>query len=158
MKLILARHAEAENNSTSDKDRQLTEKGINDIHKMANFIKKTPVKVNRIYFSPYLRTKFTALAYAEHFELKNELESFDCLAPGNYCNSIIHDLARLSNSETVMIVAHNPEICYFTSSLLAIDNPEESMIFNPGSAACILIPKETFKKGKLLWFVSPDFL
>ena len=160
MKLIISRHAEAENDSPtgSDKDRKLTEKGKNDIIKMSNFIKNTPVSVNRIFFSPYLRTRLTADAYAENLGVGTPTESFDCLAPGNICSNITHDLSRLSNSDTVLIVAHNPEVSYFTSALLGIENIEESLIFSPGTTACILIPRETFQKGKLLWFVSPDFL
>ena len=160
MKLIIARHAEAEDKSPSgaDKDRQLTEKGRLDIIKMSRFIHNTPVKVNKIYYSPYLRTKLTADIYARELKIESPAESFSCLAPGNSCSNIIPDLARLSNSETILIVSHNPDISYFTASLLEIDCVEESLIFSPGTTACILIPKETFRKGKLLWFVSPDFL
>jgi len=160
MKIIISRHGEAEAKSRSgkDEDRALTPQGIDDINKMSNFIINSPVKVNRIFYSPYLRTKMTADTYAKALNVKHPAESYDCLAPGNYCNDIISDLTQFSNSDTILIVTHVPEVSQFTATLLGMENNLDSMIFSPGTTACILIPKETFKKGKLIWFVSPDMI
>ena len=160
MKIIIARHGDAEEASSggSDRDRALSEKGRNDIIRMCRFIEHSPVKVDKIFYSPYLRTRMTADTYYKNLQVTHPPESYDCLAPGNYCQDILPDLARFSNSETVMIVAHNPEVSQFTASLLGIPFNEESLIFTPGTTACLLIPKETFKKGKLIWFVAPDMI
>lgn len=58
MKIIIARHGEAETTSLdgTDRSRPLTAKGEADVRKMGNFF-KTGFKITKIYHSPYERTK-----------------------------------------------------------------------------------------------------
>lgn len=159
MKLILARHGEAEDVSPTgkDRDRELTPKGKEDIHKMGRFIQLSSLKVKYIYHSPYLRTRQTAEIFAE--ELKIELlEPCDELAPGKSCEDIIHKIKNFSNSEALLIVSHNPGIAHFAAYLIQDDALAPHLPFRPGTTIAINVARERFQKGQIIWMISPDDL
>lgn len=159
MKIILVRHGEAEDSSLagSDRERKLTEKGIEDIHKIGQFIKNTQLKISHIFHSPYQRTKHTADILAEELHLEDHVISSDELSAGCNCCDILPDLSCFSNSDAVIIVGHNPDILHFACHLLG-HNYEDNLILSPGSMIAVNVPKEKFSHGKILWVISPDFL
>ncbi|MDF3820746.1 phosphohistidine phosphatase SixA [Leptospira sp. 96542] len=160
MKIILVRHGEAENpsSSLSDQVRTLTDKGVTDIHKIGKFIKNSSLKVNQLYYSPYLRTKKTAEILSEELEFQGDLKPAEELAAGNGCTDIISYLVNCSNSDTVLLVGHNPDITYFAARLLGNTHTAENLIFQPGSTVAINVAREKFSQGQIIWAISPDYL
>lgn len=158
MKIILVRHGEAENPSPnlSDKSRELTPKGNRDIHKIGKFIKNSSLKVNHVFFSPYTRTKQTAEILSEELEYDGELVPAEELACGNQCSDIISCLVQYGNSETVLLVGHNPDIAYFAAQLLGNSSSVENLVFQPGSTIAINVAREKFAHGQIIWALSPD--
>ncbi|MCZ8343124.1 MAG: phosphohistidine phosphatase SixA [Leptospira sp.] len=160
MKIILVRHGEAENPSPSisDQSRTLTPKGDNDIHKIGRFIKSSTLKVNHLFFSPYTRTKQTAEILCKEIDYKGEMISAEELACGNGCSDIISCLVEFGNSDTVLLVGHNPDITYFAAQLLGNSSAVENLVFQPGSTIAINVAREKFSHGQIIWAISPDQL
>ncbi|MCC6276058.1 MAG: phosphohistidine phosphatase SixA [Leptospiraceae bacterium] len=163
MKIIIARHGEAERDSSTglDKDRILTEKGIADIKKMADFIRESPLKVSHIYYSPYKRTEMTADIFAQELGVTDVLPSDRLLPSENYLE-ICHDLDHFSNSETILLIGHSPDVSYFSSKLISPSNClsacSPSFVFSPGTTVAMNIAKENFMKGQIIWIISPEYL
>lgn len=160
MKIILVRHGEAEDpyHSESDRERKLTEKGVDDIHKIGAFIRNSQLKVAEIFHSPYERTRLTAEILAQELGLGDHLLSAEELSAGCDCCNILPNLCNYTNSDAIVIVGHNPDITHFVAKLLGSALYEESLFFSPGTTIAVNVPKERFSRGQILWVVSPDFL
>lgn len=160
MKLILARHGEAEEFSATgrDIDRHLTKKGAEDIHKMGRFIYLSSLKVTHIYHSPYVRTRETAEIFAEELGISEVLESCDELAPGNVCEDMLYRIKNFSNSEAILIVSHNPGIAHFAAYLIQDDSLTPHIPFHPGTTIAINVARENFQRGQIIWMISPQDL
>ncbi|MEM7183469.1 MAG: phosphohistidine phosphatase SixA [Spirochaetota bacterium] len=161
MKLIIARHGEAESFSSSgyDKDRSLTSKGESDIAKIGQFIANSPLTINRIFHSPYLRTRQTAEIICKQQE-NQELfaESSPLLTPSCDYVNFLPQLSGSSNSACVLIVGHNPDVSFFAARLIKDSSLQTALIFQPGTTIAINVAKEKFSQGQLIWCISPDFL
>ncbi|TGK07472.1 phosphohistidine phosphatase SixA [Leptospira semungkisensis] len=159
MKIIIARHGEADPISADGQDssRVLTPKGQSDIEKMGRFF-QTGFKIKKIYHSPYLRTKASAEIFSRILQPEQETESMEYLLPGEDYLRVCPLLKDYSNSDAILIVGHSPDVSIFAENLLGISGVGKSFLFTPGSALAVNIPREKFKGGQIIWFVSPDFL
>ncbi|TGK17934.1 phosphohistidine phosphatase SixA [Leptospira fluminis] len=159
MKIIIARHGEAEPDSPDGRDssRVLTPKGKADVEKMARFF-LTGFKIKKIYHSPFVRTSQTAQIYGNILKPEQETESLEFLLPGEEYSQACSLLKDYTNSDAILIVGHNPDISVFSEKLLGISGVGKSFLFTPGSALAVNVPREKFLGGQIIWFVSPDFL
>lgn len=160
MKLIIARHGEAESSSATglDKDRRLTSKGRSDIEKMANFIFQSPLKVTQIFHSPYIRTNETANIFSEKVQFQGSPTPANELLPANDYTDLFPKLGQFSNSDTILIVGHNPDVSFFAARLIRDESISRSFVFSPGTTIAINIAKENFLLGQIIWAISPEFL
>jgi phosphohistidine phosphatase len=160
MKLIIGRHGEAESSSATglDKDRRLTEKGRLDLEKMADFIYHGPLRVSQIFHSPYQRTTETANIFAEKLQFRGVITPANELLPSNDCTDLFPRLSQLSNSDTVMLIGHNPDVSFFAARLIRDESISRSLVFSPGTTVAINIAKENFLMGQIIWMISPEFL
>lgn len=161
MKLIIIRHGEAEFSAATglDKDRELTENGIADIGKIGNFIVGSSLKIHRIYHSPYRRTLQTAEILHEKLEIPElPVLADNDLMPGCDYMKFLPTLTSFSNSETVVIVGHNPDVAFFAAQLLKDISLQAVLLFQPGTCMGINIAKERFFGGQLIWYISPNNL
>lgn len=163
MKLIIVRHGEAEKNSNSglDRDRVLTEKGKSDINKMSNFFLRSPLKVGHIFHSPFKRTEMTAEIFSKKLSVSDVQPSDKLLPTENYLE-ICHDFDKFTNSDTVMIIGHSPDVSFLAAKLISPSNClsacSPSFVFSPGTTVALNIAKENFIKGQIIWIISPDYL
>jgi phosphohistidine phosphatase len=128
MKLILWRHAEAEE-GTPDVERKLTPKGEKQARKIAKWLKEHLDEPVRLLASPAKRTQQTAQALGERIETKNEL------AVGSSATRILRATGWPEGQGTVIVVGHQPALGQL--------------------AALILSGKEadwSIKKGAIWWF------
>jgi phosphohistidine phosphatase len=160
MKLILARHGEAEHFSESgrDRDRKLTKEGRDDIRKVGRFIKLSSLRVKHIYHSPYERTKETAEIFSEELGLTSVLVPCEELAPENECENLLVRIKDYTNSDTILIVSHNPGISHFAAQLIQGDHLFPSLPFLPGTTLALNVPREYFQRGQIMWMISPHDL
>ena len=118
--LILIRHAKSDwPPFTPDFDRPLAERGINDAHKMAEFLLNSGLKIDQFITSPALRAKTTCGIFADKYQ-KNYNE-----APDLYHAQEKEFINVISNSDesadSVAIFSHNEGISDFASNLCGDD-------------------------------------
>ena len=130
MDLLLWRHAEAVDGSP-DHGRELTERGLKQARKMAAWLELNRPKKLRVLASPTVRTRQTAAAFTDDFEIVPAL--------GPECG--VADLLAASGwpdaSGATLLVGHQPGLGRLAALLLS------------GSEA-----DWTIKKGALWWFTN----
>ena len=117
--IILVRHAKSSwEYSVSDRDRPLMERGIGDVHKVADEFRKKPIKIDAAYSSPANRALHTAIIFLRvidyplsKFELSDSLYDFS----GDRVRSFIGSLDN--DKETVIIFGHNEAFTHLVNSL-----------------------------------------
>lgn len=128
MDLILWRHAEAED-GVPDASRKLTQKGIKQAQKMAQWLKPRLPENTRIAVSPAKRTLQTASALTDRFETVSEV------GVGATPRALLSAINWPNEDGTVLIVGHQPTLGQVASLLLSGNDNGISV-----------------KKGSIWWF------
>ncbi|KAF1013616.1 MAG: histidine phosphatase family protein [Burkholderia sp.] len=133
MHLILWRHAEAEDYTTSDLARRLTARGHRDAQAIAKWLKLRLESSAVILASPTARTMQTVETLTDQYRTVREL------APGG--GGVVEVLAAAGWPEgiapTVVLVGHQPTLGAVVARLLSCSNDSWSL-----------------KKGGLIWLQS----
>lgn len=128
MDLLLWRHAEAVDGQP-DHLRPLTDRGHKQAKKVAEWLKAQRIKKLRVLVSPTVRTRETASAFTDHFEIVPEL------SPDEGVSGILAATGWPDASGACLVVGHQPGLGQMASLLLS------------GSEA-----NWSVKKGGLWWF------
>jgi phosphohistidine phosphatase len=116
--------------SGADKDRQLTDEGVEKTKAAGKALSKLGVEFDLILASPFVRAWKTAELIAEQLNCGTLLNPCIALGSGKGVGAILHELKKVKES-SVLLVGHEPELSHLVSTLLA---------GNPGLAI-------TMKKG-----------
>lgn len=128
MDLLLWRHAEAVE-GLPDSTRELTERGVRQAHKVAEWLESRRPKKLRVLVSPTVRTRQTASAFTKDFEI------VPALGPGNDISSILGACGWPGGGGSVLVIGHQPELGRLAALLLSGQEADW-----------------TIKKGALWWF------
>ncbi len=150
MKLYLVQHAEAKEKE-EDPDRPLSEKGLDDIEKMANFL-KGKVRVARILHSGKLRAKQTAERLNESIQSSEGIKEVDDLAPLD--DPKIWEKKLRDEEKNVMIVGHLPYLGKLAGLLLVNDQNRIIINFKMGGIVCL----EKNADWSVDWMLTPQIL
>ncbi len=104
----LMRHAEASWAASTDQDRQLTERGRQDLMQLARRHQRSLQTIQKIVCSPYLRTQQTAQIIAASIGLENLVYEAR-LTPENSVKSAVSALEE-HWCEHLLVVTHQPLI------------------------------------------------
>ncbi|HMV41468.1 MAG TPA: phosphohistidine phosphatase SixA, partial [Leptospiraceae bacterium] len=107
---------------------------------------------------PYKRTTETAEIFASKLSFQGTPIPADELLPSNNYSEILTHFSKFTNSDTVLIIGHNPDVSFFASRLIKDESIARSFVFSTGTTIAINTPKENFAYGQLIWMISPDFL
>lgn len=127
MDLILWRHAEAVD-GVPDLGRKLTPKGVKQAKEMAAWLQPRLPKQTRVIVSPAERTKQTAVALTENFEIVR------AIAPGAEPTAVLAAAGWPEFKGAVVVVGHQPTLGLVASTLIA----DEANVWN-------------IKKGAIWW-------
>lgn len=111
MDLILWRHAEAVD-SFPDMARKLTDKGLKQAERMADFLRSRIPQDTRVLVSPAKRTQQTALALTKHFITE------PAIAPNCSAHSLLKAANWPEGGDCVLIVGHQPILGEVAAQLL----------------------------------------
>lgn len=111
MRLILWRHADAMD-GIPDKDRRLSEQGLRQAARAAAWLNPLLPEDTTIWVSPALRTRQTANTLGRHYAIH------DNLAISSTAENLLATAQLPSNSQTVLLVSHQPLLGYLASLLL----------------------------------------
>ena len=158
-KLILFRHAEAENafSSNTDFDRRLTEKGMNDAVRVAKDMMHHEPRIDKVYHSSSVRTTMTAEVMAGVMKINQEL----LIPVEELYNASVGKMLEIvnkldSDAEVVLLVGHNPSISYLAEYL--DQSMEQAISFSPANGAGIAFELDTWEAvsqslGTVKWMV-----
>ncbi|MFN3986441.1 MAG: phosphohistidine phosphatase SixA [Rhodocyclaceae bacterium] len=130
MDLLLWRHAEAVE-STPDHTRELTDRGHKQARKVAAWLQTQQPKRLKVLVSPTLRTRQTASAFTDQFEI------ISALGPEGNVADLIAASGWPDGSTACLIIGHQPTLGRLAALLLS------------GTEA-----DWTIKKGALWWFTN----
>ena len=154
MKLYLMQHGEAVP-AEENAERPLSEKGLKDVGRLAVFLARSRVKVDRVFHSGKARALATGLAMAEVIGPGREVERAENgLAP----NDNTDQLTNVANAldEDFMAVGHMPFMGRMASRLLTGNDETAKIDFTPGTIACL--ERGPDGNWSLNWVVRPELL
>ena len=170
MKLYLVQHGEAKSKA-EDPQRPLTERGREDVARVAAFAAGAGLQVRQIRHSGKRRAEETASILAEYLSPAEGVVAIPGLAPKDDVYPIAKALSpslspsrpALSKVEglggmkggAVMLVGHLPFLDRLVSLLVTGDAERSIVRFQKGGIVCLMREDESWAVG---WMVTPDLL
>lgn len=163
--MLLIRHGlagESDPERWPDDDmRPLTEKGRKAFKRAAKGLARQGVKPLRIYTSPAVRTRQTALLLAKAFGLKEkDVVDVPALHHSRDPGKAVPALAKLRPPRAAALVGHEPWLGIFLASQLGCERSAE-ILFTKGGAALVKTADGAPKprgKNSLMWLLTQDQL
>ncbi|MBE0425373.1 MAG: phosphohistidine phosphatase SixA [Nitrospirae bacterium] len=151
MFLYLVQHAEARKEEV-DPSRPLSEKGLEDIKKMASYLSQLNVRVHNIFHSNKLRAKQTAEALSGAFKPAKGITEVDGLAPLDAPEIWAERLKDVP--EDIMLVGHLPHLSRLASLLLSGDANKNIVSFKMAGVVCLKRGED--ETWSMQWMLIPD--
>jgi phosphohistidine phosphatase len=151
MYLYLVQHAEAKSKN-EDPARGLSDRGLQNIRKIAQYIAKFDVQVSTIFHSDKLRAKQTAEVLKEYIKIEKGMNETDSLKPLDNPQIWFERVSRAK--EHTMFIGHLPHLNKLASLLLCDDKERNIINFKMGGIVCL-------KKGEdaqwsVEWMITPE--
>ncbi|MBS1113243.1 MAG: phosphohistidine phosphatase, SixA [Nitrospirae bacterium] len=153
MFLYLVRHADAKNEE-EDPVRALSEKGIQDITRIASYIWQLNLKVLGIFHSSKLRAKQTAEILFEYLKPLKGLSEVDGLSPLD--NPDVWAARLRGIHEDAVLVGHLPHLARLASLLLCGSSEKNIVTFRTAGVICL--ERDDAGAWSLQWMLNPDIV
>ncbi len=153
MLLYLVQHAEAKREE-EDPSRGLTDKGLQDITKVALHAQKLNVTITKIFHSGKTRALQTAQVLAEHVKPNKGITEIDGLAPMDDPEIWKGRITQVN--EDIALVGHLPHLGRLSSLLLCGDKERNIIDFKMGGLVCL----KRFEDGhwSVEWMITPEVI
>ena len=152
MKLYLIQHGEAKSKA-EDPQRPLTERGREDVARVAAFAANTGLRVRQIRHSGKRRAEETASILAEHLSPAEGVLASPGLAPKDDARPIAEVLQ--GEAQPVMLVGHLPFLDRLASLLVTGDADRSIVRFQKSGIVCLVREDDNWTVN---WIVAPDLL
>jgi phosphohistidine phosphatase len=152
MKLYLVQHGQAAAKEV-DPERSLTAQGKQDIERLAEFLKKAHLRVERVLHSGKLRARQTAELLADVIAPGLAPETSGLLNPND--NPKAFDWQSESWDRDILVVGHLPFLAKLVAHLVAEDENRPVAAFQPGSLVCL---ERVDGYWQIAWMIRPDLL
>ena len=154
MKLYLVQHAEAKDKE-EDPERSLTEKGWEDVRKVAHFVAKyTDTRVVTIFHSDKIRAQRTAEVFGSFLNPIAGIDRADGLDP--LSDPAIWGESLHEQEENLMLVGHLPHLEKLCSRLLCDDEAKSIVSFQNSGVVCL--EKDEAQHWSIQWILTPQIL
>lgn len=153
MFLYLVQHAEAKREE-EDPARPLSQKGVEEVKKVASFISGLHMELEEVFHSGKLRAKQTAEVLAGNIKITKGLSETDGLAPLD--NPELWAERLTFKTTPIMLVGHLPHLGKLASLLLCGDIEENIVTFKMGGIVCL--KRDNNKDWSLQWMILPELL
>lgn len=152
MKVYLVQHGEAKSKA-EDPQRPLTERGKEDVARVAAFAAGVGLQVGQIRHSGRRRAEETASILAEHLSPTEGVVAIPGLAPKDDVRPVAEALQ--GETQPVMLVGHLPFLDRLASLLVTGDAGASVVRFQMGGIVCLVREVE---KWAVSWMVTPDLI
>jgi phosphohistidine phosphatase len=153
MKLYLVQHAEAKSQE-EDPQRPLSEKGQDDIGKVARHVSKYLKDVETIFHSGKLRAQQTAEMLGEHLGPTEGIKKAEGLDPLADPSIWVDKLQKIQKD--VMLVGHLPHLARLSSRLICGDETKRVIDFQMGGVICLI--RDQAGQWSVRWGVTPEVI
>ena len=153
MRLYLIQHGEAKPKQ-QDPERPLTEKGLRDVRKVAEFIKPLGLRVRAVLHSGKARAAQTAEVLASAVDADEGIVQRDGLGPNDPVDPVAKDIRRAA--EDLMIVGHLPFLGKLAARLLTGSESAEVVAFRNGGIVCLEYDPD--RAWRLAWMITPELI
>ena len=150
--LYLVQHGEA-TLKEENPERPLTEKGREDVTKIADFLKKCDLDIDVIWHSTKKRAIETAEILARILLPKKGIEKKEGLAPNDSVRKIFVIIEQERNN--AMIVGHLPFLQKLASLALTGSEDDQIIGFRQGGVVSL---QRTEERWRLVFAITPDLL
>lgn len=131
-----------------DPTRSLSEIGIEEVRRVAAYLKDHHIVITKIYHSGKFRAQQTARLFAETLEI-DELAEIDGLNPKDDPDLLINQLTE----DAVLYVGHLPNMERVVTQLISSDKNNPVLKFQNAAVACIEVDSSS---AGLKWFITPS--
>ena len=126
MKLFILRHGEAERLNSTDRQRQLTDYGREQVRAVVTRNLDDLKFVDSIWVSPYVRARQTAAVVAK--SLPEIIQTtVDVLTPDSSAAEVIRFLCARNSDSTLLLVSHQPLVSELIAELCELPRHSISM-------------------------------
>lgn len=153
MLLYLVQHGDAKREE-EDPSRPLSDKGREDVRKVASYASRLKIEVEEIFHSGKLRAKQTAEILSEHLKIAKGISETDSIAPLD--NPLIWTERLKDRTTSLMLVGHLPHLAKLSSLLLCGDMEKTVVAFRMGGIVCL--KRDDTGKWSLQWMIIPEIL
>ncbi len=153
MFLYLVQHGEAKSKE-EDPLRGLSDKGFEDIGKVAYYACKLNIKVDQIYHSGKTRAFQTAEVLGKSIKPENGISEQDGLTPMDDPHIWFDRLSKAE--ENVMLVGHVSHLSKLAALLLCGDM--DKTIINFKNACIVCLNRDDEGGWSLAWMITPEFI
>ncbi|MHC4983508.1 MAG: phosphohistidine phosphatase SixA [Planctomycetota bacterium] len=153
MRLYLVQHGQAHSEEV-DPDRHLTERGAEDVKKLAAFLKPLCLRVKAIWHTGKARAAQTAELLAPALKATGKVEQRRGLAPNDAVEPIGEELRSLGRD--LMIVGHMPFLGKLAAFLVARDSLAGVAAFQQGGLVCLELDESG--RWRICWMLVPELL
>lgn len=151
MYIYLVQHAEAKREE-EDSSRPLSEKGLQDITRVASYVSQLNIKVNKIFHSTKLRAGQTAEVLFENLKPLKGISEVDGLSPLDEPNIWAERLKDVPDGS--FLVGHLPHLAKL-ASLLLCGNAEKNIVsFKMAGIVCL--KRDAAGAWSLQWMLTPE--
>jgi phosphohistidine phosphatase len=153
MFIYLVQHADAKKEEI-DPSRSLSEKGLQDIKKVASYVSRLSIKVYKIFHSNKLRATQTAEVLSENLKPAKGISEIDGLAPLDDPDIWAKRLKEIPDD--TILVGHLPHLGKLASLLLCENADKNIVSFKMAGIVCL-------KRGddglfSLQWMLTPEIV
>ncbi len=148
----LVQHGESKSKE-QDPERRLTEKGIEESRKVANYLLQKGEKLEIIIHSGKTRARETAEIYAEYLKPEKGVSQGEKLSPLD--NPYFWAEKLKNENKSTMLVGHLPHLSKLLSLLITGNSDIEIVKFRYSCCIAILKEKEDFA---VKWFITPEII
>ena len=151
MRLYLVQHGDALAKDL-DPERPLSAKGRQDAARLGGALAGSRLAPERIYHSGKLRAKETAALISSALSGRQPLEHLDGLAPNDPVKAFIEKVEVWW--EDVIVVGHLPFMSKLVAALVAGNEEDPIVAFEPGSMVCV--ERDNQGHWRIVWMIRPD--
>lgn len=153
MFLYLVQHGEAKREE-EDPLRPLSDKGIEDVQRVASYISRLNVEVKEVFHSGKVRAKQTAELLSDNMRIAKGVSQTDGLAPLDDPELWAERLK--GKKESLMLVGHLPHLGKLSSLLLSGDKDKNIIAFKMGGIVCL--KRDEVGMWSLQWMITSEIL
>lgn len=152
MRLYLVRHATAQSDHL-DPRRPLSERGRQEVEKVAAFLREKNLKIGVLWHSTKLRAIQTAEILASALQIDNGVLPREGLSPNDPIDPMQKEI--VFGQSDLMIVGHLPFVSLMASRLLTGDSGSDIISFYAATVVCLEGEGDNWR---LAWMITPALL